>query len=86
VTSGAGPHAKGVLTVLDDAISGGPVYALCDMGPWRSRYEQHPMLVIALIILIVVVNFWWDSYHPIGFLFDVVIAFILVVKYEGLES
>jgi len=35
-------------------------------------------MVIGVVILL---NFWYDYHHPLGFLFDIIVAIILIAKY-----
>ena len=34
-----------------------------------------------IMAVIVPLNLWFDYYHPLGFLFDVIILVVLVVKF-----
>ena len=35
----------------------------------------------AFILLVLSLNFWFDYYHPPGFVFDVIVVLVLCIKY-----
>jgi len=39
--------------------------------------------VVAILILLMGANLWYDYYHPLGFLVDAAIASVLAFKYIG---
>lgn len=44
---------------------------------WR---QEHPWSFWTLIAALVLVNGWWDYYHPSGILYDVIIVIIWAVR------
>jgi hypothetical protein len=38
-------------------------------------------IVGVIVVAVVLLNFWYDYRHPLGILFDVIVALVLVVRY-----
>jgi hypothetical protein len=47
----------------------------------RPHVKDHPVALWTLIAAVVALSIWWDLYHPLGILFDIVIVIVLVVRY-----
>ncbi len=48
--------------------------------PSPNRFEGSPGFWV-LIAAVVLLNSWYDYYHPLGIIFDVIIAAFLLVAY-----
>ena len=42
--------------------------------------REHPWSFWAIVVVLVILNGWWDYYHPLGILFDVIIVIIWAVR------
>jgi hypothetical protein len=40
-------------------------------------------MVVVFIVAAVVLNVWYDYHHPLGIIFDVILALALAVRYMG---
>jgi len=38
-----------------------------------------------IVVVVVLLNLWYDYYHPLGIMFDVVLALVLLVRYGWSE-
>ena len=48
--------------------------------PQTNRFERSPGLWV-IIAAIVLLNLWFDYYHPLGFVLDGIIAVVLFAAY-----
>jgi hypothetical protein len=57
---------------------------MIDSGPMSEsfvdRLRQNPKILWVLIPAIVL-NLWFDYYHPLGILIDIIIALVLLFNY-----
>jgi hypothetical protein len=44
---------------------------------WR---REHPRSFWTMVAVLVILNGWWDYYHPSGILYDVIIVIIWAVR------
>jgi hypothetical protein len=45
-----------------------------------SLFDPHPWSFWIIVVVAVVLNGWFDYYHPLGILFDIIIVTIWVAK------
>jgi hypothetical protein len=53
-----------------------------DTSPSDRPARRSPAFWVICAVL-VLLNIWYDYYHPIGIMFDVVLALVLLVRYVG---
>jgi hypothetical protein len=46
-----------------------------------DRLRGRSPLFWIFILLVLSLNFWFDYYHPRGFVFDVIVVLVLFIKY-----
>ena len=54
-----------------------------DVSTQRSlsdKRREHPWSFWTIVVVLVILNGWWDYYHPLGILFDVIIVIIWAVR------
>jgi membrane protein YdbS with pleckstrin-like domain len=38
-------------------------------------------IVVVLVLVVVLLNIWYDYHHPLGIMFDVALALVVLVRY-----
>ena len=61
------------LSIPDDARAG-------SRHRISAARREHPWSFWSIVVVLVVLNGWFDYYHPLGFVFDVIIVSIWALK------
>jgi len=72
-----------LLKVRSNAAARSPAYAVSSAGGYlggRESRERSPGLWV-IVAGVVILNLWYDYYHPLGIIFDVIIGTIILVAY-----
>jgi polyferredoxin len=76
------PVAEGVCgAAIWGTLTGGWIYwRRKPMETLSDRYRRWPVfwMIVGMVILL---NIWFDYYHPLGFIFDVVVGIVLLIQY-----
>jgi hypothetical protein len=62
------------LSIPDDKRAGS------GRGSWFHWPSRHSWSFWIVVVVLVMLNGWFDYYHPRGILFDIIIVIILAVK------
>lgn len=46
-----------------------------------SRVERRSPVSWVIVVVLLALNFWYDSHHPLGIMFDVVLGLGLLIWY-----
>ena len=60
----------------DPVINSSPI-----RNTFFDRLRGRSPLFWVFILLVLSLNLWFDYYHPLGFVFDVIVVLVLLIKY-----
>jgi hypothetical protein len=50
-------------------------------NPPFDRYGRRSPVLWVIVGVLILLNVWFDYYHPLGFIFDVVVGVVLLIRY-----